>query len=180
MPGIGQRVWDLLRVGPLVRIRPPQCWALDVARIEAVLLLLAVDYVSRVTRRSEPNLHPGQLGWDVPGRFRQRRSPASPRSRRISGRGPARAQVGSSSTGATSSGHGPVRLRPSFRGRVARPFRSRLSRTRDRKATRPRVPVAQKCIALARVEALAGVGTTLTWDHQSSDPEAGARLLPFF
>ena len=60
------KVWDrLIEVGRGYDIRPTGMLALDVARIEAGLLLLEVDYVScRKATIEEQKSSPYELGWD--------------------------------------------------------------------------------------------------------------------
>src|SRR5580765_6198604 len=185
------QVWDtLMDAGRAYGIRPAGMLALDVARIEAGLLLLEVDYVSsRHATIDAQTSTPAELGWERlvdfgKGRFAGRT--ALEQEKRAGG--PARRQVGLeldwSDVERLWAKFG---LTPSVSAAASRASVPvyRGGRQVGKATSTTWSPSLKKMIALASVEAAsAEVGTTLHMEItvEATRQKSGARVvpLPFF
>jgi aminomethyltransferase len=184
-------VWDrLMSVGRAFDIRPTGMLALDVARIEAGLLLLEVDYVScRKATIEDQKSSPYELGWDRlvsldKGAF-VGRAALQAEARRG---GPSRRLAGIEvDWESTESAYAKFGLTPSVAAaasRVAVPvYRGR--RQVGKATSTAWSPTLKKMIALATVESeLAVHGTPLEFEItvEATRQRAAARVvpLPFF
>jgi aminomethyltransferase len=187
------RVWDaLVQAGRAFDLRAAGMLALDVARIEAGLLLIEVDYVSSRRATIEAQMStPAELGWgrlvalDKAEPFVGR---AALRAEARRG-GPSRALVGLELDWAdVERAHERFGLTPSVPAAASRqsvPVYHRGERPVGKATSTTWSPTLKKMIALASVEApLASPGTLLNMEItvEAHRLKAGARVvpLPFF
>jgi aminomethyltransferase len=180
-------VWDaLMDAGRAYGLCPAGMLALDVARIEAGLLLLEVDYVSARHATIEAQTStPAELGWERLvdlGKARFHGKAALEAEKRAGG--PARRQVGLeidwSDVERQWAGFGLTPSIAAAASRVSVPV-YRNGRQVGKATSTTWSPTMKKMIALASVEAAsAALGTTLQMEItvEATRRKAGARVVP--